>query len=101
MRRGFAQSTATSTRSEMSAGLAQHLGGLMDPNSAGMRPIRKVHQRVLAERAQAERHREHRTKRVAVRIFVRDYEKAIIRGEGGQHTFEVSRRLLLRLLCHL
>jgi hypothetical protein len=38
---------------------------------------------------------------VSVGVFVRDYEKTIVRGERGKHTFQVSRRLLLRLLCHL
>ena len=82
--------------------LAQHLVEAHEPEFGGhVGRAGQVHERVLAELTQAERHREHRPERVAVRIFVRDYEKAIVRGERGEHTFEVSRRLLLRLLCHL
>ena len=51
----------------------------------------EVHDDVLAELAQAERHAEHRAEGVAVRVLVRDDEEAVVAAKRVEDRFEVSR----------
>ena len=56
----------------------------------------EVHLAVLAERVERELHREQRAEGVAVRVFVRDEEEAVVRTESVRYRSQVIRRLLGR-----
>ena len=59
------------------------------------RCARKLHDHVLAQRAQAERGTEHRPERIAVGVLVGNHEKAVVPAEGVDDRVEISQRRCL------